>query len=52
MDTIETTKEGEPDGLMPKDSPSSFISNTSVQSICSLMNQQMGSWYASVKNCG
>lgn len=25
MDTIETTKEGEPDGLMPKDSPSSFL---------------------------
>lgn len=25
METIEPTKEGEPDGLVPKDSPSSFF---------------------------
>lgn len=25
MDTIEITKEGEPDGLAPNDSPSSFL---------------------------
>lgn len=28
------------------------ISNTSVQTTCSLMKIQMNSWYGSVKNCG
>lgn len=49
MDTIEPTKKREPDGPVPKDSPSSFISNTSVQTTCSLMKIQMNSWYGSVK---
>lgn len=49
METIEPTKEGEPDGLVPKDSPSSFISNTSVQTTCYLMKIRMSNWYGSVK---